>query len=188
MLDDSPAVPTMLTDYILKFICPPAENLLLNNGSKTVLSPTKEINLPPIRPKSSPLQSLRENRNERSNGYLQTSLNQTLNNTIRVARKSFSFRNAIFGGSFPNNNNEVDSITNNATKLSTQMNNDNLMHSQPTSIDDLLNNNENNGKVDGIHNDANVLLNLQQKNQQIKSEQQSAPSAIINTNISVVLV
>lgn len=178
MLDDSPAVPTMLTDYILKFICPPAEKPLLTNDPKAVFLP-KEDNLKPIRPKSSPLQILRENSNEKSNGgYLNASLNQTFNNTIRAARRSFSFRNAIFGGTIPDNNNVAYStITNDATiSMPTIMNNGN-MHSQANNIDDLLNNND--------HNDPNVLVNLQAT----KPEQQLPQSSTFtNTNISAVLV
>ncbi|KAH9516384.1 FEZ-like protein [Dermatophagoides farinae] len=87
MLDDSPAVPALLTDYILKFICPSDLNQNENDHYHQN-----------IRPKSSPQISQMIIKNKKNDSV---NFSRFLNHTFRAASlRSFSFRDSVFGDGY----------------------------------------------------------------------------------------
>ena len=86
MLDDSPTVPTLLTDHILKYICP-ADYYTLSTASVPIDDKGIHYN--------GPFGSL-------NNAVNFTHLTTSLNNRFQAARRSFSFNR---GGSCGNRNN-----------------------------------------------------------------------------------
>ena len=105
MLEDNPTVPTLLTDYILKHICP-SESYIVNtcdNNTRNFGNTTKSM----IRPFSSGSNGIRAH-----NAAL-SQLTTSLNNKLKAARRSFSFSNKSSSNwidfsqhqQHPNNNN-----------------------------------------------------------------------------------
>lgn len=113
MLEDSPTVPTLLTDYILKYICP-CESYIngasgptvgANNSSKTYVK--------------SALRSLARGHSFSSSGASPAALSgltASLGNKLQAARRSFSFKTgnspvASSCGRTVNNNNPEKTAT-----------------------------------------------------------------------------
>ncbi|KAH9422178.1 FEZ-like protein [Dermatophagoides pteronyssinus] len=110
MLDDSPAVPALLTDYILKFICPTDMQSSHENVTKS----------------PSHISQLATKKKENDSGNFSRYFNQT----IRAAsRKSFSFRDSVFGNVSATTNTmmaQQDLVNNNENNSqSTKLNNEN---------------------------------------------------------------